>query len=222
MVASHSASHRCFTAPLSKYYMSTNQIDAHTIVAAGIGVSAIIAACIAVRRHRITTQRADLIASTEASMPAPLQAPLLDPEEKKQASDASDVAHNLREIRERLRAASASAGRPAPDAPGGPRLVAVSKTKPAEMLREAYDAGQRRFGENYVQELIEKAPKMPSDVRSDCLLAVHPAPAANCAYRAVCLLPIQRPVVGSQPHATAHRSRGISSAACSPTSARSS
>jgi len=45
-----------------------------------------------------------------------------------------------------------------------PRLVAVSKTKPVELLREAYDAGQRDFGENYVQELVGKAPEMPDDV----------------------------------------------------------
>ncbi|KAJ6650661.1 hypothetical protein lerEdw1_005109 [Lerista edwardsae] len=38
-----------------------------------------------------------------------------------------------------------------------PRLVAVSKTKPAEMVIEAYNHGQRSFGENYVQELLEKA-----------------------------------------------------------------
>lgn len=38
-----------------------------------------------------------------------------------------------------------------------PRLVAVSKTKPAEMVIEAYGHGQRTFGENYVQELLEKA-----------------------------------------------------------------
>lgn len=38
-----------------------------------------------------------------------------------------------------------------------PRLVAVSKTKPAEVVRLAYDIGQRHFGENYVQELVEKA-----------------------------------------------------------------
>ena len=38
-----------------------------------------------------------------------------------------------------------------------PRLVAVSKTKPKEMLVEAYQAGQRDFGENYVQELVEKS-----------------------------------------------------------------
>ena len=38
-----------------------------------------------------------------------------------------------------------------------PRLVAVSKTKPKEMIFEAYDAGHRHFGENYVQELAEKS-----------------------------------------------------------------
>ena len=38
-----------------------------------------------------------------------------------------------------------------------PRLVAVSKTKPAELVLEAYHSGQRHFGENYVQELVEKA-----------------------------------------------------------------
>ena len=36
------------------------------------------------------------------------------------------------------------------------RLVAVSKTKPKEMIIAAYEAGQRNFGENYVQELVEK------------------------------------------------------------------
>lgn len=45
------------------------------------------------------------------------------------------------------------------------RLVAVSKTKPVEALREAYEAGHRHFGENYVQELVEKAPQMPEDVQ---------------------------------------------------------
>lgn len=46
-----------------------------------------------------------------------------------------------------------------------PRLVAVSKTKPVEQLKVVYDAGQRDFGENYAQELMEKAGLMPSDVR---------------------------------------------------------
>ncbi|XP_023486307.2 pyridoxal phosphate homeostasis protein isoform X2 [Equus caballus] len=45
-----------------------------------------------------------------------------------------------------------------PDLPAiQPRLVAVSKTKPADMVIEAYSHGQRTFGENYVQELLEKA-----------------------------------------------------------------
>eukprot|EP00201_Polytomella_parva_P000217 CAMPEP_0175038698 /NCGR_PEP_ID=MMETSP0052_2-20121109/21_1 /TAXON_ID=51329 ORGANISM="Polytomella parva, Strain SAG 63-3" /NCGR_SAMPLE_ID=MMETSP0052_2 /ASSEMBLY_ACC=CAM_ASM_000194 /LENGTH=277 /DNA_ID=CAMNT_0016300165 /DNA_START=71 /DNA_END=904 /DNA_ORIENTATION=+ len=45
-----------------------------------------------------------------------------------------------------------------------PRLVAVSKTKPVEAIMEAYNAGQRVFGENYVQEIVEKAPKLPLDI----------------------------------------------------------
>ena len=50
-----------------------------------------------------------------------------------------------------------------PSAPAA-RLVAVSKTKPVALLREAYEAGHRDFGENYVQEIVEKAPLMPDDV----------------------------------------------------------
>lgn len=46
----------------------------------------------------------------------------------------------------------------------GTRLVAVSKFHPIEKLREAYDAGQRIFGENRVQELVAKEPEMPADV----------------------------------------------------------
>ena len=44
-------------------------------------------------------------------------------------------------------------------------LIAVSKTKPLEDLIEAYEAGCRDFGENKVQEILEKAPKMPPDAR---------------------------------------------------------
>src|ERR1035438_1608186 len=45
------------------------------------------------------------------------------------------------------------------------QLVAVSKTKPAEDLKELYDLGQCDFGESYVQELEEKQPLLPDDVR---------------------------------------------------------
>ena len=49
--------------------------------------------------------------------------------------------------------------------PDGVRLVAVSKFHPVEALREAYDAGQRLFGESRVQELLQKIPQMPADVQ---------------------------------------------------------
>jgi pyridoxal phosphate enzyme (YggS family) len=45
------------------------------------------------------------------------------------------------------------------------KLVAVSKTKPVETLMEVYNAGQRIFGENKVQELVEKQAMMPADIR---------------------------------------------------------
>ena len=48
--------------------------------------------------------------------------------------------------------------------PAGTRLVAVSKFHPAEMIREAYEAGQRIFGESHVQELQEKRPVLPADI----------------------------------------------------------
>jgi len=44
-------------------------------------------------------------------------------------------------------------------------LVAVSKTKPVSDILELYDAGQRDFGENYVQELVEKQETLPKDIR---------------------------------------------------------
>lgn len=49
--------------------------------------------------------------------------------------------------------------------PEGVQLVAVSKFHPVEALREAYDAGQRIFGESRVQELLAKQPQMPDDIR---------------------------------------------------------
>ena len=44
-------------------------------------------------------------------------------------------------------------------------LVAVSKTKPIEDIKALYDQGQRDFGENYVQELVDKQPQLPADIR---------------------------------------------------------
>ena len=47
----------------------------------------------------------------------------------------------------------------------GAELVAVSKTKPVEQIMELYDEGQRVFGENKVQELVEKQAAMPKDIK---------------------------------------------------------
>lgn len=44
-------------------------------------------------------------------------------------------------------------------------LVAVSKTKPVSDIKVLYDLGQRDFGENYVQELVDKQPQLPADIR---------------------------------------------------------
>ncbi len=49
--------------------------------------------------------------------------------------------------------------------PAAVEIVAVSKTKPIEIVQEAYDAGQRVFGENRVQELIAKHPALPKDIQ---------------------------------------------------------
>src|SRR5882762_11804675 len=49
--------------------------------------------------------------------------------------------------------------------PSGVQLLAVSKTKPIEEIQALYDLGQRDFGENYVQELVEKQALLPKDIR---------------------------------------------------------
>ena len=48
--------------------------------------------------------------------------------------------------------------------PAGCKLIAVSKTQPAEKIMEAYNAGQRLFGENKVQEILAKQPVLPADI----------------------------------------------------------
>jgi pyridoxal phosphate enzyme (YggS family) len=62
------------------------------------------------------------------------------------------IASNLQDTRARIAAACAAAGRPVPDV----TLLAVSKTFGPEDVREAHAAGQRAFGENYVQEALDK------------------------------------------------------------------
>lgn len=65
------------------------------------------------------------------------------------------------EVEENIQKACIRAGRKRDEI----TLIAVSKTKPLDMLLEAYDAGARDFGENKVQEILEKFPAMPADAR---------------------------------------------------------
>jgi pyridoxal phosphate enzyme (YggS family) len=71
-------------------------------------------------------------------------------------SAVDGIRERLARVRERIDQAAESAGRD----PASIRLMAVSKTKPAAAIREAYAAGQRDFGENYVQELAAKASEL--------------------------------------------------------------
>jgi len=71
------------------------------------------------------------------------------------------VAVNYNEVKARMEAACVRAGRNPKDV----TLIAVSKTKPVSMLVEAYEAGARTFGENKVQEIVEKFPQMPKDAK---------------------------------------------------------
>ena len=64
----------------------------------------------------------------------------------------NDIAHNLAQVRDKISAAATRCGR----SPEEITLLAVSKTKPASAIAQAIDAGQRQFGENYVQEGVEK------------------------------------------------------------------
>ena len=71
------------------------------------------------------------------------------------------VKENLMEVRKHMEEACRRAGRNVDEV----TLIAVSKTKPVEMLMEAYEAGARDFGENKVQEILEKRPEIPEDAR---------------------------------------------------------
>lgn len=71
------------------------------------------------------------------------------------------IKENLEEVEARITRACKRSGRERSEV----TLISVSKTKPAEMLQEAYDAGSRDFGENKPQEIREKYPQLPTDIR---------------------------------------------------------
>ena len=71
------------------------------------------------------------------------------------------ISDNIQEVLEDIRIAS----KKAPEELAKAQLIAVSKTKPVSMLQEAYDAGMRDFGENKVQELVDKYDQLPHDIK---------------------------------------------------------
>ena len=71
------------------------------------------------------------------------------------------IKEQISEVRKNIENACKRAGRD----PKEVTLIAVSKTKPVPMLEEAYEAGARDFGENKVQEIIQKKPVLPEDIR---------------------------------------------------------
>ena len=71
------------------------------------------------------------------------------------------VQENLTQVEANITAACKRAGRSRNEV----TLIAVTKTKPVEMLQEAYDWGSRNFGENKVQEIMDKYDKLPSDIQ---------------------------------------------------------
>eukprot|EP00934_Nitzschia_sp_Nitz4_P001613 Nitzschia sp. Nitz4//scaffold144_size56818//33864//34592//NITZ4_006540-RA/size56818-processed-gene-0.68-mRNA-1//1//CDS//3329536525//1613//frame0 len=78
------------------------------------------------------------------------------------AADTPEIGANLAHVREKIVQACQESNRD----PASVRLVAVSKTKPLEYVQLAYASGQRVFGENYAQELVEKAAQLgASDVQ---------------------------------------------------------
>jgi hypothetical protein len=72
-----------------------------------------------------------------------------------------DIPNQIRDVQKRIQDAAARVGRN----PSDVLLLAVTKTISTENIKKAYDAGLREFGENRVQEALEKIPTFPSDVR---------------------------------------------------------
>ena len=71
------------------------------------------------------------------------------------------IAKNIAQVQKEITQACNKANR----SPEEVTLITVSKTQPVSLLQEAYDAGSRDFGENKVQEMLDKIPLMPPDVR---------------------------------------------------------
>lgn len=134
--------------------------DRTVVVAASVAVAGAIAYYLYTQKRssaKVTFSEDSLSDASTRRQKMQVETPksLREPSTFAAAEPQTAVTANLADVRARV----AAAGTPSST------LVAVSKTKPVELLREAYDAGQRDFGENYVQEVVDKAPQLPSDIR---------------------------------------------------------
>lgn len=71
------------------------------------------------------------------------------------------IQENIDQVKRNIEAACKRSGRNMEDV----TLITVSKTKPVSLLQEAYNCGSRDFGENKVQELVDKIPVLPEDIK---------------------------------------------------------
>ncbi len=111
------------------------------------------------------------------TIPSATQTPVIIPGPSKERE--TELQLSLKDVRQRILRSQPSSGNKNQPAP---QLVAVSKYKPAEDIAGCYNAGQRDFGENYVQELAEKAKKVsfpPSVRRLLCFFALSRLLAVN-------------------------------------------
>jgi len=102
---------------------------------------------------------------------------------------SAPIAENLAAVRERIAAAARRSGRDA----GAVTLIAVSKTQPAARVREAFDAGQRLFGENYVQEALGKIAELPPEARWHLIGHLQTNKARNVVGAFACIQTVDSP-----------------------------
>ena len=118
------------------------------------------------------------------------------------------VAENIKNVRERLNAACLRAGRD----PKEVTLISVSKTKPVSMLMEAYEAGERNFGENKVQEITEKRPEIPEDAKFHMIGHLQTNKVGQVIDKVVLIIPVTASI--SQKRLRKRRQRGRSPQMC--------
>lgn len=112
------------------------------------------------------------------------------------AAESQTIAERLHRVRETMTRALERAGR----APDAARLIAVSKGHPASSIREAYQAGQRDFGENYLQELSAKAEELAdlADLRWHAIGSIQRNKAKDVCRVAHVVHTVDRPTLADE------------------------